>query len=273
MFRFCKTKTATSFCVSIEAWGGGGGNGTSAATSTGSTTNASADSGSANGGSTGSAGAGGNSGSTGSGVASNGSGSATAESGSAGGGIGGSTGGGTNGGSGPAAPAAFTATVTQAPADGARYLSGTARLEVRGSGMRNVELLPENGFVPTLRRFTVADDGTSAYLDLDTRVMQNGGIELRLSAFDKPAGASDARELIAMAARTWLIGTKKRLTADSVRRRQERSVAFHWGIPIRPWMIHCLLPALTGPLLLPCLRANIQTALIDFMRVRVTAER
>lgn len=206
MFRFCKTITATSFCVLIAPCGGGG-NGTPAA-STGSMTNASADSGSANGGSTGSSGATGNTGSTGSGAASSGGGSATVDSGSAGGGTGRSTSGSTGGGSGPAAPASFTATVTQAPADGARYLSGTVRLEVRGSGMRNVELLPENRYVPRLGTFTVAGNGTSAYLDLDTRVIPNGGIKLRISAFDKPAGASDAREVIAMAARTWLIANE-----------------------------------------------------------------
>jgi hypothetical protein len=96
--------------------------------------------------------------------------------------------------------------VTQAPEDGARYLSGTVRLEVSGIGMRNVELLPENGYTPRLASFNVSDDGTFAYLDLDTKQIQNGGIELRISAFDKPAGAPDAREIVAMPVRTWLLG-------------------------------------------------------------------
>lgn len=103
-------------------------------------------------------------------------------------------------------PSVLSATVTQAPEDGARYLSGTVRLEVQGSGMRNVELLAETGYVPRLGSFNVSADGTSAHFDLNTRLIPNGGIKLRISAFDKPAGTSGTREVVAMPARTWIVG-------------------------------------------------------------------
>lgn len=106
--------------------------------------------------------------------------------------------------SGPTTPV-LAASVTQAPEDGARYLSGIVRLEVRGSGMRNVELLPAEGYIPRLATFNVSEDGASAYLDLDTKLIPNGGIKLRISAFDKPAGTTGAIEVVAMPTRTWLI--------------------------------------------------------------------
>lgn len=116
------------------------------------------------------------------------------------------SGGSNDGGSSPptADSTSFAATVTQAPED-TSILSGTIRLEVQGGNIRNVELLPENGYAPRLAPFFVSDDGTLAYLDLDTRVIPNGGIKLRISAFDAPTGAAGAREVIAMPTRTWLI--------------------------------------------------------------------
>lgn len=113
-------------------------------------------------------------------------------------------GGGGDGSTPPPPPQEFTAQVTQAPADGER-LSGTVLLEVRGSGMRNVELLPENGYVPKLADLQISDDGTLATLQLDTRVITNGGIKLRIVAFDQPAGMAGAREVVAMPSRTWLV--------------------------------------------------------------------
>lgn len=104
----------------------------------------------------------------------------------------------------PVPPQEFTAQVTQAPADGER-LSGTVQLEVRGSGMRNVELLPESGYVPKLADLQISEDGTLATLQLDTRVMTNGGIKLRIVAFDRPAGTAGAQEVVAMPSRTWLV--------------------------------------------------------------------
>jgi hypothetical protein len=79
------------------------------------------------------------------------------------------------------------------------------RLEVSGTGMQNVELLPESAYLPKLASFNVSADGTSAYLDLDTKQIPDGGIKLRIVAFDQPAGTPNAGEVVAMPTRTWLI--------------------------------------------------------------------
>lgn len=100
----------------------------------------------------------------------------------------------------PATP--FTALVTMAPPHGA-IVSGTTRLEVRGSGIQNVELLPANGYAPKLGVFNVSFDGTFAWLEFDTTTLPNGILNVRISAFNVAAGQSNAREIIAMPARQW----------------------------------------------------------------------
>lgn len=104
--------------------------------------------------------------------------------------------------SGDPAPSAFSANVTEAPADGAT-LTGTVALEIRGSGIANAELLMDSGYEPVLERFTVSADKTVARLNVDTRTIPNGPIRLRISAFDAPAGSTEASEIIAMPARSW----------------------------------------------------------------------
>ena len=97
---------------------------------------------------------------------------------------------------------AFTATVTMAPPHGA-MLEGTTRLEVRGNGLENVELLPANGYVPLFGSFTISTDKTYAYLDIDTEELPQGTFNARISAFNVPPGQSGAKEIIAMPARQW----------------------------------------------------------------------
>lgn len=190
MFRTSTTITAVSFCILVAACGGGsGGNDTSSSSEN--------SAGSETPNNTGTSGNNSRSDSNGSTTPNSGSSSTPPTSGSAG-----ESGDGGNAGS---ETTPLTATATQAPSEGASYLSGTVRLEVSGSGMRNVELLPESGYAPRLGTFNVSSDGTSAYLDLDTRLIPDGGIKLRISAFDKPAGSADAREVVAMPARTWLV--------------------------------------------------------------------
>lgn len=99
-------------------------------------------------------------------------------------------------------PAAFTATVTAAPADGA-IVSGIARLEVRGSGIANVELLPASGYAPKLGVFNVSADRTMAWLDFDTRSLTDGVRDVRISAYNVTEGQPDATEIVAMPARRW----------------------------------------------------------------------
>lgn len=101
-----------------------------------------------------------------------------------------------------------------APAEGT-VVSGTTRLEVRGSGLVNVELLPESGYTPKLGIFNVSEDRTFAWLDLDTRVMPDGVHAARISAFNVMAGQPGAVEVIAMAPRRWTVqnGTAPDFTA------------------------------------------------------------
>jgi hypothetical protein len=108
----------------------------------------------------------------------------------------------------PTAP--YFAHVSAAPANGAT-LSGVVRLEVQGNEMRNVELLPASGYTPRLGVFNVTGDGTFAWLDLDTRTLPNGAANLRISAFNAPAGQGGT-EIVAMPARTWTINNPTPLT-------------------------------------------------------------
>lgn len=97
---------------------------------------------------------------------------------------------------------AFTATVTMAPAHGA-FIDGTTRLEVRGSGLENVELLPAYGYEPKLGAFTISPDKTYAYLDVNAEDLPQAVFYARISAFNAPAGSATAREIIAMPPRQW----------------------------------------------------------------------
>ena len=101
------------------------------------------------------------------------------------------------------ATAPFFSGVMMAPADGTT-LSGVARIEVSGNEMKNVELLPPTGFTPKMGIFNVSADGTLAWLDLDTRTLANGPLNVRISAFNVPAG-QPGTEIIAMPTRTWTV--------------------------------------------------------------------
>lgn len=111
------------------------------------------------------------------------------------------------------APATFTARVTNAPADGAT-ISGIVRLEVTGSGIENVELLPRVGYTPKLAIFSISPDKTKATVDFDTTKFSNGRLDVRISAFNKPAGDVTASEITAMPARTWFINNARWRIAD-----------------------------------------------------------
>ncbi|MEC4720573.1 hypothetical protein RY831_15525 [Noviherbaspirillum sp. CPCC 100848] len=81
----------------------------------------------------------------------------------------------------------FSAMLVDAPADGGAP-KGTVRLQVRGSGLENVELLPTGSYTPKLGIFTVSADKTSAWLDFDTTSLPNGVLLARIVAFSAPAG-------------------------------------------------------------------------------------
>lgn len=102
-----------------------------------------------------------------------------------------------------AAASGFTAQVSAAPASGAS-LSGRIRLEVTGTNLRNVELLPASGYTPRLGVFNVSENGTFAWLDVDTRYLPSTIPAFRISAFNAPAG-EPADEIVAMPARSWNI--------------------------------------------------------------------
>lgn len=95
----------------------------------------------------------------------------------------------------------FAVSAIQAPADGAT-LNAPVRLEVRGSGLQNVELLPADGHAPRLGAFQISSDRTLAWLDFDSRVLPNGTLLARIVAFNTPAGASGA-QIVAMDVRSW----------------------------------------------------------------------
>jgi hypothetical protein len=99
-------------------------------------------------------------------------------------------------------PTAFTAALTSAPAEDA-VLTGITRLEVRGSGIANVELLPASGYAPRLAVFNVSTDRTFASLDFDSRSLPDGVRDVRISAFNVTQGQPGAVEIVAMPARRW----------------------------------------------------------------------
>jgi len=103
----------------------------------------------------------------------------------------------------PASPG-FTATVTSAPANGA-VVSGITRLEIRGSGIVNAELLPATGYTPRLATFNVSADRTMAWVDLDTRSLPDGVRDVRISAYNVTEGQAGASEIVAMPARRWTV--------------------------------------------------------------------
>lgn len=102
------------------------------------------------------------------------------------------------------ATSAFTAGVSAAPGHGAT-VRGTVVVEVRGVGMKNIELLPASGYVPIYGRFTTTYDGTFGYVEFDTRALPNGPINVRVSAFNVAPGQAGVREIVAMPARQWII--------------------------------------------------------------------
>jgi hypothetical protein len=109
-------------------------------------------------------------------------------------------------------PSPFTAGLVSAPAPGAA-VSGIVHLEVQGSGMVNVELLPANGSTPKLGVFNVSGDRTSASLDLDSRSLPDGPVDVRISAFNVTEGQPGAQEIIVMPARQWDIRNGAGFTA------------------------------------------------------------
>lgn len=100
-----------------------------------------------------------------------------------------SSGGSSNtGGGSPTSPpqTSFSAYLSIAPAPDAG-LFDIVTLEVRGSGIRNVELVPPDTAGPVIARFDVLND-TVAVLHLDTRTMLNGVLAARIVAYDAPPG-------------------------------------------------------------------------------------
>lgn len=89
-----------------------------------------------------------------------------------------------------------------APNDGA-VVSGITKLEVNGTGLTNVELLPASGYAPRLGQFNVSEDKTYAWLDLDSSSIPDGLQDVRISAYNVTEGQPGATETIAMPARRW----------------------------------------------------------------------
>lgn len=101
------------------------------------------------------------------------------------------------------AASGFSATLVSAPGDGS-YVCSAMTLEVRGSGIRNVELLPPGSYTPKYATFTVSEDGATARVQIDPRNWPNGDLRVRISAFNAAAG-QPAEEIVVMSERTWKI--------------------------------------------------------------------
>lgn len=104
----------------------------------------------------------------------------------------------------PPEQAPFSAAVVTAPADGAT-IANTIRLEVRGNGMENVELVPASGYTPIYGVFSVSNDKTYAWLDLDPQSLPEGSLAMRILAWNASARSVNAQEIAAMPARNWII--------------------------------------------------------------------
>ena len=104
----------------------------------------------------------------------------------------------------------FTAALTISPVNG-EILRGTIRLEMRGTGIKYVELQSANGqkiagFSEKSRGLASSpnsDSYFSASLDFRTVILPNGLQDVRIVAYDAPEGTANAREIVLMASRQW----------------------------------------------------------------------
>lgn len=96
----------------------------------------------------------------------------------------------------------FTATLTTAPVNGSQ-IGTRITIEVKGNGLKNVELLPATGYTPVLGHFKMSYDGSFGFLDLDTAFLPPGPIDVRVSAFDAASGQPGAKEIVVMPTRRW----------------------------------------------------------------------
>jgi hypothetical protein len=108
-------------------------------------------------------------------------------------------------------PIGFAATLNSAPANGA-VISGITRLEVSGRGLANVELLPAEGYLPILGVFNISADGSSAWLDFDTRSLPDGVRNVKINAYNVTSGQPGGREIAVMPARQWTFSNGKDAT-------------------------------------------------------------
>jgi hypothetical protein len=98
-------------------------------------------------------------------------------------------------------PPEFQATLHQAPTERTTICT-KAHLEVHGIGLKNVELLPADGYQPKFGQFVISQDGTVAELEFDAAERGPGEIYVRISAFDVPAGQA-GNEIVVMPPRKW----------------------------------------------------------------------
>lgn len=101
--------------------------------------------------------------------------------------------------------AVFNAAVSQAPANNAT-ISGVVTLEVAGDLIENCELLPPTGYTPIYATFTINPAKTVATASFNTNLLPNGPLNVRIAAYDQPAGSPNpTTEITAMSLRTWTI--------------------------------------------------------------------
>lgn len=134
----------------------------------------------------------------------------------------------------------FVAAVSQAPPSGTT-VTGFVTLEVRGSGMQNVELLPANSYTPRLGVFQVFNNGTLARLEFDTRLVPNGLFRARISAFNAQPGTPGAQEIVAMPSRDWFLRNLPAPTGSAEGRAVRcLSSGYPHTLLADPWPVVCI---------------------------------
>lgn len=104
----------------------------------------------------------------------------------------------------PAPTGEFTVTsLYNAPADGER-VCGTLMMFIRGTNIRNAEIVSANGYFPKYGTFDIDSSGTFGRLYFNPANVPTGQLAVRILAWNAPSGQT-GQEIVAMTSRTWEI--------------------------------------------------------------------
>lgn len=95
----------------------------------------------------------------------------------------------------------FSANAVVVPVNGS-VIGETLHVEIEGTNLENVEVLPATGYSPKYgTNIVISADKTKSSVYVDASTLPKGLIDLRVSVFNKPAGDPTAREIVVMPAR------------------------------------------------------------------------